>query len=186
MVHVWDNAGKHISGICGAVGGDEALGANLITDPGFDDAGYWAKGTGWTVADSKAVGNGGQNYSPIYKAQASQLGKLFKTSITISTRTSGSIKVGVGTDTAGTLRSTADTFVEYLVARTTGTLFGLFAWSDFVGTCDDIAFEPVTDCPATALKIVSTNGGDVHNWKHKDVGFNGNALNYNIQIMRAR
>lgn len=51
---------------------------------------------------------------------------------------------------------------------------------------DEISFYEISDPPATALKIVSAKNGSTHNWKHIDSGFDYNATNYNIQIMRAR
>ncbi len=86
-------------------------------------------------------------------------GISYKVTYTV-TRAAGTIKPVLG-GTVGTVRSTADTFVETMVAGADGTL-KFRADLDFVGTLDDVSVTPLTGSGSVTgtVTVAWVNAGD--------------------------
>lgn len=114
-----------------------------VTNGAFGADTDWTKGDGWSIAGGVADCDGSQAaVSDLSQAIAGLIeGVTYRLTFTM-TRSAGSLTPIVG-GTAGTTRSTADTFVENIVAGADGTL--LFrADADFVGTLDNVSLTPLT------------------------------------------
>ena len=119
-------------------GGD---GVDLVTNGGFATDTDWTKGTGWTIAGGKLVGTATtDNASPTVPILT--VGKWYKITFTISVQTGGTVAIDCGSGTAGTARSTAATFTEYLQCTGSTDLLinGGTAWT---GTIDDVIVEEI-------------------------------------------
>lgn len=136
-----------------AAGGDAAVAnLNLLID---DDAAHfpdlvatgdfaadqdWTKGTGWTIAAGVATAvTASTSLSQVIAADLIP-GVTYSLSFDM-TRTAGSLTPYLG-GTAGTARSTDDTFVEEIVAGAGGTI--AFTGAGFSGTVDNVTLTPVT------------------------------------------
>ena len=67
---------------------------NLVVNGTFDTDSDWTKGTGWSIANGKAIVTSSITDS-IYQ-DALTLGKTFKVTFEITNITSGSLRVGIG------------------------------------------------------------------------------------------
>lgn len=118
---------------------------DIVTNGAMASDTGWTKGTGWTVhtvAAGKADCDGTQEaVSDLSQAAGALAGVSYKVTYTV-TRSAGTVTPYLG-GTAGTARSTANTFTETIVAGADGIL--LFrADADFVGTIDDVTVTPLT------------------------------------------
>lgn len=133
---------------------------DVVTNGGFGADTDWTKGDGWTIAAGVADSDGSQAAaSELSQAVTLVDGVSYILTFTL-TRSAGSITPKVG-GTSGTARSSADTFVETIVAGAADTLV-FEADADFVGTVDDVSLTPVTGTGAITGTVTLTwlNLGD--------------------------
>jgi hypothetical protein len=164
LLAFYDSTGLLVgAGYGGAVGGGEDL-TELLADTGFDDAGAWEEEAGWVVnggASGKAVATNITSAKYVYQVIAANAGSLVKTVYTCSDYTSGNFRVVVGTAAtgAGTSRSSAATFTEYLT-RGIGTLIGIGYYAGtLTASMSSLSVSRVNDIPNTGLKLYSTKNG---------------------------
>lgn len=109
----------------------------------------WALGTGWTTNGTAAVATGAistalsQNANPAYPLVP---GQAYYVTFT-TTRDAGGVTVSIG-GTAGTERTTAATFSEYIIAGSTQAI--TFTGNGFTGTIDNVLVTPAAVVPADA------------------------------------
>ena len=72
----------------------ELLGSELVTNGDFATDTDWTKGTGWTISGGNAIATN-TTVNSLYQNTLT-LSKLYKVSFTISSITSGSLKIGIG------------------------------------------------------------------------------------------
>ena len=115
---------------------------DAVTNGAFGSDTAWTKGTGWTIAAGVATSDGTQEaVSDLSQNISAVNGVSYSVTYTV-TRTAGTIQPYLG-GTAGTVRSTTNTFTETIVAGADGIL--LFrADADFVGTLDNVTATPLT------------------------------------------
>jgi len=120
---------------------DAAHMGDVITNGAFAADTDWTKGDGWTIGAGVADCDGTQEAASDL-SQAVELVEDVTYILTFTlTRSAGSVQAHVG-GTAGTARSTADTFVEEIVAGGDDIVFT--ADADFVGTIDNVTLTPTT------------------------------------------
>lgn len=123
---------------------------DVVTNGAFDTDVSWTKGTGWTIdaANSNKAESDGSQTAASLLSQTPTLGLALVegvsyTLVFTTTRSAGTITASVG-GTAGTTRSTANTFTEVIVAGATGVL-SFSADADFIGSVDTVTCIPVSD-----------------------------------------
>lgn len=109
-------------------------GTDVIINGGFDADTDWTKGSGWTIADGKAVAAAA---SADLEATVAPLtaGRSYRVTYTISEYSGGTITATCGTQ-AGTTRSANGTYIQYVTANDTGFKF---ATSGFTGKIDSVS-----------------------------------------------
>jgi len=113
----------------------------------------WVLGTGWTTDGSTAIATGAIDTDlsqTVNSAYPLVEGQIYYVTFTM-TRSAGSVAVSLGGGTAGTSRSSAATFSEYITAGSTQDI--LFDASGFSGTIDTVTVLPAAKVPAD-----TTNG----------------------------
>jgi hypothetical protein len=177
-----DGAGKQASGYIGAVGGGETLGGELSGDTGFDNDGYWAKDPGWSVAASVATAAAIGNEFIIVKSNYAThvLNALYKTQLVALTVTGGQFGYlfnDVSRLDAARQFSTNGTKIQYFGCSDTLGLEGIAGYGGgSSGTFENISSKRVTDCPVTAVHIISSRNGTIRAWEYKETGFNPNTI----------
>lgn len=140
---------------------DAAHMPDAVTNGGFATDTNWTKGTGWTIGTSKASSDGSQSdVSDLSQNISAEAGTSYKVTYT-TTRSAGTVRPVLG-GTLGTVRSTANTFTETIVAGSDGIL--LFrADADFVGSIDSVSATPLTGTGAISGTVALTwiNLGDI-------------------------
>lgn len=113
----------------------------LVSNGTFASDTVWTKGVGWTIGAGVATSDASQtDVSDLSQTVANLTpGVTYATSFVV-TRTAGSVQLVVG-GTAGTARSTSNTFTEDLVAGADGTVV-IRASADFAGTVDTVTVTP--------------------------------------------
>ena len=123
-------------------GNFEQIGSELVTNGGFDTDSNWVKQTGWSIANGLASSDGSQSLpESIYQNGVTVVGKIYKITYTIVSRTSGSVRPSAGT-LGGTYQSTPNTYIEYLTA-TGNVSIGIQANADFIGSIDNVSVKEV-------------------------------------------
>lgn len=129
---------------------------DIITTGDFSADSDWTKGAGWTIAAgvaTHATGNAGTTLtqdSSLVTAIAKNT--EYMVTYTITAYTSGGVAVSVG-GTAGTSRTAAGTYTEYITSKKAGedtyassVVFTADATDDFVGSIDNVVVRKrVTD-----------------------------------------
>ncbi len=134
---------------------------SVVTNGTFASDTGWTKGVGWTIAAGVADSDGTQEaVSDLSQTPTLVDGVSYILSF-VMTRSAGTITPIVG-GTTGTVRSTADTFTETIVAGATDTLV-FRASADFVGTIDTVTLTPVTGSGTITgtVTLVWSNAGDI-------------------------
>jgi len=139
---------------------------DIVTNGAMASDTGWTKGTGWTVhtvapgkADcdgtQEAVSDLAQTPSPVTVLSGISYSLTYTT-----TRSAGAITPVLG-GTLGTVRSTANTFTETIIAGADGTL-KFRADADFVGTLDDVILTPLTGSGSVTgtVTVAWINSGD--------------------------
>jgi hypothetical protein len=118
------------------------IGSEEVTNGDFATDSSWVKQTGWSIANGLASSDGSQSLpESIYQNGVTVVGKIYKITYTIVSRTSGSVRAMAGT-LGGTYQSTPNTYIEYLTA-TGNVSIGIQANADFVGSIDNVSVKEV-------------------------------------------
>jgi len=209
IVEITDDAGKVAIGYLGAVGGGKTLGSELTTNGNMETDDNWqAVNTPTTFEQSTDQKHGGLNswkftvdaqFEGIEPKDADKfsltIGVLYEFDCWVYPDDTTTCRIGVN-DSSGWIvaedkigldqdgwnnitryctcaGSTVSGYV--VVASPTAQVSG--TWYN-----DDFSFKPVTDCPATALKVVSALDGSTHNWTSIETGFDYNQADYDVSI----
>lgn len=95
-----------------------ALGAELVSDTGFDDSGAWSTAGTWTVSGSKASVSASNGAITLGGTSVIAAGATYRVTFTIDSISAGSITPRVGL-TNGTARTAPGTYTEEIVADST-------------------------------------------------------------------
>ncbi|TMV09813.1 phage tail protein [Ruegeria sediminis] len=111
---------------------------NLLANSGFDSSSDWVADANWSIASGLAQHTSGAA-DTIRQAIALTAGKTYRSAITVSGRTAGSVTPTIfgGTDQSGVALMADGAATDSLVAVTGNTDFGFAASSDFDGQIDD-------------------------------------------------
>ncbi len=103
----------------------------------------WTKGTGWTISGGKADAAGAISTALTQTAAFPLVsGAVYTVTFTTSSTSAGSVAVSLGGGTAGTSRSTDNTFTQAITAGSTQTI--AFTGSGFTGKIDDVTIHNPT------------------------------------------
>ena len=123
----------------------EYLGAELVTNGGFDTDSDWTKGAGWTITGGEANAN---NIGSSYLFQTISnlvIGKTYSVTYTITSYTTGDVVSGIGNllGSRGTTRNAAGTYTDIITfdTNTSNKYFGVFANNNFTGKIDNISIK---------------------------------------------
>lgn len=123
---------------------------NLITNGGFEQAGPWVMGSGWTVASDRASHAAGMPGS-ISQPRATSAGKFYRVALTVLGATAGDItpQLSGGSLRPGTPRSANGQYSDRIQAVTGNDTFELAASAAFNGSIDDVViFLETSTCLA--------------------------------------
>jgi hypothetical protein len=129
------------------------LGAELVTNGGFDTDTAWTKGAGWTISGGAANSAAGNAFSALTQSLSATGGVTYRIELTV-TRTAGSIFVQLAATTSTTVStiSAAGTYVIYGVMPS-GANPRVAILNDvsgaFVGTIDNVSVRELTGIHAT-------------------------------------
>lgn len=115
------------------------MGTDLVTTGDFSADSDWSKGTGWSIAAGVATKAAGTESDLEQTISALVQNQTYKHVFTIAAYTAGEITPRIG-DTAGTARSSAETFTEYIKAGS-GTKLEMRGNSTFAGNIDNVSLE---------------------------------------------
>jgi hypothetical protein len=118
------------------------IGPELVTNGTFDTDSDWTKGTGWTISGGEATHSAGAS-SAINQTSNITSGGVYRVTVTISGRTSGSLYWRLGDTTNIGIMSSNGTVTQYLLGQATGTYLGLFGDASFDGTIDNISVREI-------------------------------------------
>lgn len=122
-----------------------------VTNGTFASDTGWAKGAGWAIAAGVAAATLSDEALSQDAAVTLVEGRSYTVTFT-ATQAAGSVVVSIG-GTAGTPRSTSDTFVEVIVAGATQEI--AFTGTGFTGTIDDVIVTAV----GTLTPIIAGTAG---------------------------
>lgn len=131
----------------------QSLGAELLTNGGFDSDTVWTKGTGWSIAAGVATKTAGSG-SSLSQNTAVGAESLNETGFTISGHTGGSVSPFVGSGGGGSAVSANGT-TRQLVRQGGTTTYALSASSFFAGNVDSATLKTVA--PNAQLTAPSAN-----------------------------
>ena len=121
---------------------------DLATNGAFATDTSWTKGTGWTIGSGVASSDGTQSADSDLEQTPTLVveNQYYYVTFTITTHTAGNITPVVG-GTEGTSRASANTFAEYILAGSDGTI-ALRADLDFIGSVDNLSIVPAAKVPS--------------------------------------
>lgn len=121
-----------------------AIGAELLTNGGFDADSDWTKGTGWTISGGVASHAAGSS-SNLSQSRAFVTGKTYRVSYTISGATAGTAApiLSGGATVSGTGVGTNGLVVQYLTATANHTAFSINGNATFNGAVDNVSVKEV-------------------------------------------
>ena len=179
IIAFYDNDGRGAFAFAKDVGGGETLGAEIFTDPGFDDDTAWHFiGTGWTIAGGKATKTAGTASSITDPNYVHAPGRLVLRAIEVLARTAGAVSYPYwATGVDHSVVTTVAAHSQYwTIRRDTTARTIIYADASFAGEIDNVSLKPVTDVPATGLRLVSATGGATRNMVHAHADFNANDI----------
>ena len=174
MMIMEDSSGNICASFCGAVGGGEALGAELIT------SGDFSSGVGWITVYGASVASGvctlPSNNSAAYRSIVNSIGQIVKLSIDVNTLSSGdSVRTYLNSQTLGYGNFTSTGANQnYYTTTTLTNMSVLVAKSGSVGSAivDNFSAKTLTDVPVTGIHLISEPDGSTRNVAYKDTSFN--------------
>jgi hypothetical protein len=113
------------------------LGADLVTNGGFDADSNWTKGTDWTIGSGVATKAAG-TAADLTQTIASTTGRFYQITVTV-TRTAGTLTVSLGTSGSSLAITSSGTYVMRLHAGTSTQNLTFAADASFAGTVDNVA-----------------------------------------------
>jgi len=128
------------------------LGAELVTNGGFDADTDWTKGAGWAIGSGVASANSATAFVGVRQAKTFTSGKSYLVTYTVVSVTSGACRPVFwgGAGVVGTNRTTAGTYSEILVALAASNELGISAaGAGFTGTVDNISVREIPGIHAT-------------------------------------
>lgn len=121
------------------------LGSELVTNGNFTgDADDWTLGTNWAYSSNAACATASQAGQTLSQSIAITTGGYYRVEYTISTYTSGNVRVSLG-GTNGATRSAAGTYTEFITAGATTTLSFERVSINFTGCIDAVSVK-LLDC----------------------------------------
>lgn len=117
--------------------GQFTLGTESLNDTGFDDAGEWSAGANWTVASSKASGDGGTGY--LQNSATVTANENYLIELEVVAYTSGAVQpysaneIGTYTNTIGVFRT----------AGIANSDFIRFRGASFLGEMDNVSAKRI-------------------------------------------
>lgn len=146
------------------VGDFSVLGSELITNGGFDTDSDWVKGdAAVTISAGEAHWSGAQgDVAPLTQTLADDtliLGEYYEATVTVSNRSAGGITPSVG-GTAGTQRTTNDTFTEVIIAGASQDIV-FEGDADFDGDIDDVTIKRAKLSSAAPLATKQNGVGSI-------------------------
>lgn len=125
-----------------------SFGTELLTNGNFSQGSTgWTLGSGWSIASNTATANIGVGVN-LDRQLTTTLGKTYCITYTISTVTSGNIRVRLtGTSNInGLIRGSAGTYTEFLYATSSNSIFRLSeGGSGFVGSITNVSVKEVSN-----------------------------------------
>jgi hypothetical protein len=122
-----------------------ALGAELVTNGGFDADSDWTKNK-WTIAAGvatydPAVGSGTANLD---QAIAITAGLSYQTTFEITARSAGGVRIRIGGE-SGTTRTTTGIYTEIIKAGSSNSLVSFLATPSSANvSIDDVSVKEIT------------------------------------------
>ena len=128
---------------------ENVFGAEEVVNGDFATDSDWTKGTGWSISNGVALSSGSNNYAGIQQAPALTVGKSYVVEFTITSYTSGYLKVSIGGGGGvSTYYSSVGTFTElfvYTAAHSSGKTVSFFPWGSFIGSIDNVSVKEITN-----------------------------------------
>ena len=124
------------------------VGAEELTNGGFDADSDWAKNTGWSIEDGTARCSGAQSgNSDFYQESVLDVANtVYEVTFTVSNYSAGNTRCVVGGSGVGTYRSANGTYTEQIQV-VNGPHFYLQADVNFVGYIDNVSVKAVNGKP---------------------------------------
>lgn len=168
-----NDGSKNLKVLVGDAGTGETLsGIEIMSDPGFDNAGLWTAQTNWSVTGGKGVAAAAAANAQLYQTSSPggfTVGALYKQTATFNIA-SGSVALRL----AGVI-ATANAQLRYLTAIGAGMAAGVIAISTFTGDVDSLSIQKVVTPSATGIYFSSPT---------VDSGFNYNAASFTATATR--
>ena len=144
---------------------DTDLGAELITNGGFDTDSDWTKGAGWTIPGGAGADCTGSATLTTAAVIAVDAGSAYRVIYTITAWTSGEIAVRIGSQgTYGVSRGETGTFIEDLIAGAGGVkklqFDGRPGGGTFVGSIDDVSVKAINDALLVDGNVCAEGSGE--------------------------
>lgn len=137
----------------------------------------WGLGTGW--AQNGTVQTATTADTALSQVLSLVPGKSYRVTYT-TTRTAGSVQVSLG-GTAGTARSTAATFTDYILAGSTNSLLS-FTGTGFSGTIDNVVVQQMSLDPGFQILV---SGSSLNNRVWRVVEASPTTLKVEPALVRA-
>jgi len=117
----------------------DATRINLVAAPGFDDAGPWDTGSGWTIDTGRATKTPG-TAAALQQAIALEAGKTYRYRVLVTDRADGAVGIGLagGSAVDGPAWSADGAWTGVLVAAAGNDALTFAADADFDGALDDV------------------------------------------------
>lgn len=113
----------------------------LTADGTFDTNAGWTIGAGWAISGGKATHTAG-NTASLTGTTTMQNAEVYRSTITISGRTAGSVNVKFGLYSAGLTLNADGTYTFYLINDTT-TTYEIVPTTDFAGSIETVTLRKV-------------------------------------------
>jgi hypothetical protein len=171
-----DSATKKLTGYIKAAGTGETLGSELLSDPGFDNAGTWTTEAGWSVGSGIATASSAAVNKLVYaNGNSVTQGGLYKQQFDILTLTGGTVSWRVVSTLSGTSQSILGTRTSYRTFDFSGyKQYGLQVNTTLSGTFDNLSVKQVLTPSATGVTVTSTQNGGTYTWANEEASFNRN------------
>lgn len=125
--------------------GGPGLGLELVTDPGFDNAGLWTAGTGWTVSGGKATKTAGTDSFLALTGSVVEPGIFYRVTVVVDSCSAGAALPSIGNAIGSPDITAAGTFTWLIQATSTISTsaagINLYANAAFAGVFDSISVK---------------------------------------------
>ncbi len=153
----WSNVGSTWSVSGGKAINTPNLGANVVTNSGFDVDANWSKGAGWSIASGKATHAPGSATSITTTTLSSN--KFYRFSLNVVARAS-SINLNIGDSSDRNITPLLSTGTFSAVSRSYGSLLRAFAQSAYDGDIDDFTGQEII--LAEMISVANASVADVY------------------------